>query len=111
MGGRDGVCLAVFGKGLDCWFQQDDFAWLGLRDEILDWPSFLRVMFAPKAQGTIRPWSERGFFVLFRTLFDLDALPYRIFVFATQGLNLWLAMAVTRRMTGSLAAGAFAAIF
>ncbi len=109
--GAVAVCLAVFGQGLDCWFQQDDFAWLGLRDEVLDWHSFLNTMFAPKAQGTIRPWSERGFFMGFRTLFDLDALPYRIFVFATQALNLWLLIAVTRRMTGSLAAAFFAAVF
>jgi hypothetical protein len=105
------VLFGVYGQGLDTWFEQDDFAWLSLRDEVRDFPSFLTAMFAPKAQGTIRPWSERTFFMGFRTLFDLDALPYRILVFGTQALNLWLLVAVTRRITGSTLAAGAAAVF
>ncbi|MEZ5398249.1 MAG: hypothetical protein R2729_01185 [Bryobacteraceae bacterium] len=106
-----GVLLSVYGEGLDCWFQQDDFAWLGLKDEVRDWPSFLNAMFAPKAQGTFRFLSERAYFLGFRTLFGLDALPYRILVFATQALNLLLVILVGRRITGCLTAGAAAAMF
>ena len=36
------------------------------------------------AQGTVRPLSERLFFLGFWHLFGMEALPYRIFVFATQ---------------------------
>jgi len=41
-------------------------------------------MVQPFAQGTIRPWSERAFFMGFYTLFGLDALPFRICVFLVQ---------------------------
>ena len=38
----------------------------------LNFSSFLTTMFAPMAQGTIRPWSERGFFLLFYKLFEAE---------------------------------------
>ncbi len=65
-------------------------------------------MFTPMAQGTIRPWSERGFFLLFYKLFEADALPYRILVFATQIANLLLLYWIIFRLTHSRLA-AFAA--
>ncbi|MFN7918692.1 MAG: hypothetical protein U0Q16_01260 [Bryobacteraceae bacterium] len=103
------ICLLVFQGGLRCWFQQDDFAWLGLRNEFWDFPSLITVLFSPKAQGTIRPLSERAFFMTFSWMFGLDALPFRILVFATQLLTIGLLVLLTRRITGSLLAGAFAA--
>jgi hypothetical protein len=66
---------------------------------------FSRAMFNPMAQGSIRPWSERGFFMLFSWLFGLDALPYRIWVFVTQFASLILLSSITRKLTRSSAAG------
>src|SRR6185295_7897338 len=78
--------------------------------DVHSWRDFLSAMFTPMAQGTIRPWSERGFFMLFSTLFGLDALPFRIWVFATQFANLTLLNAIAGRLTGSRAAGFWAAM-
>src|ERR1700761_5022389 len=83
-------CLAVYWLGIRTWFVQDDFAWLSLRLHIFDFKSLLQALFAPQAQGTIRPFSERGFFLLFSDLFGLRALPYRLFVFFDQALNVVL---------------------
>jgi len=94
-------CLALYWLGLRTWFSQDDFAWLGLRLQVHDFPSFLDAMFAPKAQGTIRPLSERGFFMLFSYFFGLHALPYRLFIFCNQCLNIILLMLVTLKLTRS----------
>ena len=105
------LCLAVFQYGLRAWFQGDDFAWLGLGLEVQDWPTFLEAMFSPRAQGTIRPWSERGFFLAFYALFGLDVLPFRIWVFLTQFANLVLVCSIAGRLTGSRAAGVLAAVF
>jgi hypothetical protein len=68
------------------------------------------MMFTPLAQGTIRPLSERAFFMALYSLFGLDALPFRIVVFLTQIANLTLIRAVGERVTGSAAAGFWAAI-
>ena len=94
-------CLALYWRGLRIWFAEDDFAWLGLRNHVHDFRTFLWAMFAPLAQGTVRPFSERGFFTLFSYFFGLRALPYRIFVFLNQFLNIVLVMLVTRKLTKS----------
>ncbi|MDX2153157.1 MAG: hypothetical protein SFV54_20605 [Bryobacteraceae bacterium] len=103
-------CLWVYWYGLKAWFQQDDFAWLFLRQHVEDWGSFFHSMFAPMAQGSIRPWSERGFFMLFHWLFGMEALPYRIWVFATQFANIALLGSVARKLTGRWVAGVLAPI-
>ncbi|MEX2262088.1 MAG: hypothetical protein WD696_09050 [Bryobacteraceae bacterium] len=99
-------CLALYWNGLWVWFCGDDFAWLGLRQDLergrIDLWSLL---FAPKAQGTIRPWSERLFYLTFERLFGYDPLPFRLWVFLTQFCNLALIAAITRRVTASAAAG------
>ncbi len=105
------VCLAVYWYGIQAWFQADDFAWLGLSAEVRDWSSFLDAMFSPRAQGTVRPWSERAFFMGFYALFGLDALPFRITVFLTQFANLVLVASIAARLTASRAAGFWAAVF
>jgi hypothetical protein len=104
------ACLALYRLGLKCWFQQDDFAWLSLSLQVHDWQDLLRALFEPKAQGTIRPLSERAFFLIFYGLFGLNALPFRIAVFATQLANLVLVSAVARRLTKSAAAGFLAPV-
>lgn len=104
------ICLAVYWLGLLTWFHQDDFAWLGLRLSVHDWPTFWRALFAPMAQGTIRPLSERVFFMAFEGAFGLQPLPFRICVFLTQFVNLALVCAIARRLTGSAAAGVLAPV-
>jgi len=100
--------FALYWRGLLTWFHQDDFAWLGLHLEIHQPKDLLRVLFEPRAQGTIRPLSERGFFLVFQQLFGLDALPFRIWVFLTMTASLLLLHSVTLRLTASRIA-AFAA--
>ncbi|MBI3666095.1 MAG: glycosyltransferase family 39 protein [Acidobacteria bacterium] len=102
------ICLLVCYRGLFCWFQQDDFSWL--RMEMHSVADFRRLLLEPFAQGTIRPLSERFFFLLFRKLFDLHAFPYRLFVFLTQFANLLLLTAILRRLTGSRPAAATGAL-
>src|ERR1700691_5224973 len=105
------ACLFwLYSDGLKVWFMADDFAWLGLLREVHEGRSLLNALFAPEAQGTIRPWSDRGFFLLFESLFGLDTLPFRICVFITMGGNVSLVAWITRRIAGSSAAGFLAAI-
>ncbi|HKW97876.1 MAG TPA: hypothetical protein VJN43_09075 [Bryobacteraceae bacterium] len=104
------LCLLVYWRGLFAWFQADDFAWLSLRLQIHDWRDLIHELFAPMAQGTSRVLSERAFFIVFSSIFGADALPFRIWVMLTQCANLLLLTAVARRMTGSRAAGFWAAI-
>jgi len=103
-------CLAVHFLGLKMWFFGDDFAWLGLRLEIQQPRDLIHVLFAPEAQGTVRTLSERLFFLVFSTVFGLESPPFRIWVFLTQFANIMLLMQIARRLTGSAAAGFFAAI-
>jgi hypothetical protein len=104
-------CLVLYWNGLLSWFQQDDFVWVGLHAQVHKPADLWHVIFGPTAHGTFRPLSERVFFLVFYRLFDLDALPYRIWVFITQCANLVLISMVTRRVTGSRMAGFWAPIF
>ena len=63
------------------------------------------------AQGTIRTWSERVFFLASTSLFGLDPLPLHIWASATQLVNLVLLSAVVLRVSGSRLAGFCAPIF
>ena len=102
--------LWLYWDGLQSWFIADDFAWLGLLRQYHTPADLLSILFAPAAQGTIRPWSERGFFLLFESLFGLDNLPFRIAAFATMACNLLLIAWIMRRITQSALAGFVAAI-
>ena len=105
------LCLALYWRGFTAWFRADDFAWLGTGIYIQNFHDFLLAIFAPQAQGTIRPLSERAFFMLGFSLFGLDALPFKMVVFATQFANLALVAGIGARLTGLRWAGFFAAIF
>jgi hypothetical protein len=105
------VCLSVHWQGFEAWFRADDFAWLSLYSHIQNFPDLLGALFRPEAQGTIRPWSERAFFIVGYALFGLNALPFRIVIFATQFVGLALTQAVGARISGSRAAGFCAAVF
>ncbi len=104
-------CLAIHWLAFRAWFRADDFAWLSLAPNVHNWHDLLLALFQPRAQGTIRPWSERGFFMLGYELFGLNSLPYRAFIFANQFANLFLVIWIGRRLTGSLAAGVCASLF
>jgi len=104
------ACLGLYWPGLMVWFSADDFAWLGLRLSIDSAAKFWSALFEPRAQGTVRPLSERIYFLTLERLFGLDALPFRIVAFATHLGNLWMVMRLSQRVTGSLAAGAIAAL-
>ncbi len=103
-------CLALYWLGLKAWFSEDDFAWLNLRNHVIDFHAFLWAMFAPLAQGTIRPLSERGFFMVFTYFFHLHPLPYHIFVFLNQFLNIALLVLIARKLTNSDLAGFLAPV-
>ena len=105
------VCLLLHWLCFRAWFRADDFAWLGLANTVHSFPDLMRALFAPQAQGTIRPWSERAFFMGGFVLFGLDALPYRLFIFATEFADLVLVAAIGARLSGRRAVGFWAAIF
>lgn len=104
-------CLIVCWYGLTAWFQEDDWAWLQLREEVHSAKDLFRAIFMPTGHGTFRPLSERLFFLVFSSLFGLNALPYRICAFATQFANLILLGSITWRLSRSRLAGVSAPIF
>lgn len=91
----------LFSFGLRSWFQQDDFAWLSLRSQVHSWADLPRILFQPLAQGTIRPWSERLFFLALFDRFGFDHRPYHLIVAVTQCANLVLLQSTTLRLTRS----------
>ncbi len=105
------LCTALYWYGLKAWFQGDDFAWLSLWPGVHKSGDFLHALFAPAAQGTLRPWSERAYFMALYSVFGLDSLPFRAIAFLTQFANLVLVAAIARRLTGSPAAGFWTAVF
>jgi len=99
--------LWLYHRGLWCWFFGDDFSLLLLA--AFPDKEFWEAFFQPRAQGTFRPLSERLFFYFFYGWFGFDAFPYRLLVFGTQIVNLWLLAALTNRLTGKRLAGFAAA--
>ncbi len=102
-------CLALFWRALFIWFLNDDFAWLGLRLQVHDFSSLITAVFQPQAEGTVRVLSERLYFLVFSSLFDLHALPFRVCALVTWFANLTLAGAIGARLTRSRTAGVIAA--
>jgi len=103
------VLAAVYGRTFDIWFREDDFPLLEFVRRAHSFADFLKIAFVPYAQGTIRPWSERLPFFLSATFFGDDCYALRIAVFLTVCADLLLIQSLARRITGSLAAGCFAA--
>ncbi len=98
--------LVVFYRdGLSTWFSADDFAWLSLLRLLQQRHDLLHELFAPMAQGTLRPWSERGYFILLDSIFGPQALPFRLVAFATAAADVVLIAWITLRATGSRIAG------
>lgn len=105
------ISLALYWQGLLSWFREDDFAWLGLHLSIQEPYDIWWTLFSPMAQGTIRPLSERLYFLILHKLFDFNALPFHAVAFLTQFLAIWLLQAITWRLTGSKLAAVAAAVF
>jgi len=99
--------LWLYHRGLWCWFFGDDFSLLLLA--AFPEKEFWEAFFQPRAQGTFRPLSERLFFYFFHGWFGFDAFPFRVLVFGTQIINLWLLAALTNRLTRNRLAGLAAA--
>jgi len=96
---------------LSAWFQQDDFAWLALRMRVHNMGDLLWALFSPLAQGTIRPLSERAFFLTFSSWFGLQALPYRLLVYVTALCDIGLLSVLAYRLTKSYTASVASPIF
>ena len=92
------------------WFRTDDFAWLSLLRRVQLRHDFFTELFAPAAQGTIRPWSERGYFMAMQALFGLDNVPFRVVALATAAADALLITWITRRITASPVAGFLAPV-
>ncbi|HEV8041568.1 MAG TPA: hypothetical protein VGP62_22015 [Bryobacteraceae bacterium] len=103
-------CSILYKYTLRAWFQADDFAWLGLRLHVHNAQQLCYAMFAPLAQGSIRPFSERAFFMGFYSLFGIHALPYRIAVYVTQLAVIALLAVVAKRLCKSVLAAFVAPI-
>jgi hypothetical protein len=104
------LLLGLYWPGLTNWFYQDDFGWLNLRREVHSVRDLGPALFAPKAHGNMRPLGENAYFLIFSSLFGVNALPFRIWAFATQMASLVLLGSVVSRMTSSPAAGLWAQI-
>ncbi len=106
------VCLLAHYHSLLAWFRADDFAWLSLAGRVHGFHDLLVALFKPMAQGTIRPFSDRGFFLAGYALFWYRMLlPFHAAVFITLFANLALVAWIGTRITGSRSAGFWAAIF
>ncbi|MEO8100038.1 MAG: glycosyltransferase family 39 protein [Acidobacteriota bacterium] len=104
------LCLAVFWRVPFIWFRIDDFAWLSLPLNVHDAGGLLDALFHPAAQGTVRVFSERTFFLVLTSLFGLTSWPFRVVALGTWFLNLALIQLIGTRLTGSRAAGLLAAL-
>lgn len=104
------LCFVVYWNGIWAWFQQDDFAWLSLYSRVHQPSDLLSLVFAPAAQGTLRPFSERLFFIGLYSIFGLDALPFRVVVFTTQCIALVLIQLNVELLTGARWIGLLASL-
>jgi hypothetical protein len=105
------LCLLLHGRGLVSWFRGDDFAWLTLDRNIYNFHDFLLALFQPQAQGTMRPLSERAFFMAGYAVFGLNPLPFHIAAFLAQFANLALVAWIGDRLAGRRGPGLWAAVF
>lgn len=101
--------LLLYWRAPRLWFVNDDFAWLGLPAEARA-HGLSYALFTPFAQGTVRLFSERIFFLVFSTLFGLHALPYHLWVLATWVVAVALVQQIGETLTNSRAAGLLAAL-
>jgi hypothetical protein len=103
-------CVIAHWLALKTWFYNDDFAWLAQRLLVHSPGDLLHVLFSPQAEGTVRTLSERLFFLVFGSVFPLQAWPFRAWVFLTQCANIFLLIQIGQRVTGSARAAFLAAL-
>ena len=104
------LCLLLYWRGLQTWFQADDFGWLRVAASVHSGRDLLRALFTPMSQGTVRVLSERVFYLFFLRLFGMNPLPFHLLAWCTQCASLVLLAAIVRRITGSRPAGFLAPI-
>lgn len=102
--------LWLYRDAFDVWFSADDFAWLSLLRRADSFHTVFSMLFTPAAQGTVRPWSEPGYFLALQSLFGLDPLPFRIAALLTASGDAVLITWIVRRLTGSNLAGLLAPV-
>src|SRR5260370_27426444 len=95
--------LAFYWPGLTNWFYQDDFGWLNLASEVHSFRDVGPALFAPKAHGNMRPLGDNAFFLIFTSLFGVNALPFHLCIFAVQMASLVLLGSIVFRLTQSRA--------
>lgn len=99
------VCLVVWWRVPILFFRDDDFSWLTLHKLPL-----AEALFSPFAQGTIRVFSERLYFILLYDLFGFTAWPFRVAALGTWFVVLALMQWIGTQLTGSRVAGILAAV-
>jgi hypothetical protein len=104
------VCLALFWRVPFIWFRIDDFAWLGLWQQVHSLRDLIHALFAPAAEGIIRVLSQSGYFIVLGGLFGTYAAPFRAMALGTWFVDLALIQAIGGKLTGSRAAGLLAAL-
>jgi hypothetical protein len=103
--------ILFYWRALNAWFYQDDFGWLHLGLGPHPMAFSAKLLFAPKAHGNIRPWSENLFFWGLGRVFGMNPLPFHIVIFGTVMASLVLLFAIVHRLTGSVLAAGAAQIF
>lgn len=102
--------MLIYWPGLLAWFQQDDFAWLGLLRDVREGGSIWDAVFKPSQHGTWRPLGERAFFLFFPWVFGYESWPMRAVAILTQMASLTVLQAITWRITKSRLAAVLAPI-
>ncbi len=91
------------------WFQNDDFAWLALGRDARE-HGLLHALFTPFAQGTVRVFGDRLYFLALSQAFGLHALPFHLVQLATWTAAIILVGLIGEKLTASRAAGLIAAL-
>ena len=104
------LLLGFYWPGLTNWFYQDDFGWLNLPRDVHSFRDLGPALFAPKAHGNMRPLGDNAYFLVFSSVFGVNALPFRIWVFAVQMMSLVLLGSIVRRLVFSSAAAFWAQV-
>lgn len=102
--------LLIYWRAPLTWFTNDDFAWLGLPQQFHHAGDLARILFAPMAQGTVRVFGDRLYFLALAGIFGFNALPFHAVSLAVWCADLVLAALVGERLTRSKAAGVLAAV-
>ncbi len=81
------------------WFQNDDFAWLSLSEDVHK-NGLLHALFTPFAQGTVRVLGDRIYFLALTESLGLRAWPFRACELATWAACIVLVALVGERLIG-----------